>query len=77
MLTRFKQLQKRCGTPSRSFHATRHYFLSELVRYGASIEAVRLIAGHSKLDVTQCYVHASAEDLRAAVVKLPSDDRCW
>ncbi len=75
VLTRFKQLQKRCRTPSRSFHATRHYFLSELVRHGASIEAVRLIAGHSKLDVTQRYVHARAEDLRAAVAKLPQDDR--
>jgi integrase/recombinase XerD len=71
VLTRFVQLQRRCGFPSRSFHSTRHYFLSELVRYGASLEAVRLIAGHSKLEITQKYVHARAEDLHAAVAKLP------
>lgn len=38
-----------------------------MVRHGASIEAVRLLAGHSKLDVTQRYVHAEGGELRSAV----------
>jgi site-specific recombinase XerD len=41
------------------------------VRHGASVEAVRMLAGHSKLDVTQRYVHANAADLAAAIAKLP------
>jgi site-specific recombinase XerD len=40
------------------------------VRAGASIEAVRLLAGHSALDVTQRYVHATGEDLRGALLRL-------
>jgi site-specific recombinase XerD len=29
-----------------------------------------VLAGHSQLDVTQRYAHATAEDLRAAIAKL-------
>ncbi len=32
-----------------------------------SIEAVRVLAGHSKLDVTQRYVHATGDDLKATI----------
>jgi integrase len=71
VLTALKRLQAKCGLRSRSFHALRHYFCSALVRHGASVEAVRLLAGHSKLDVTQRYVHAHAADLEAAIAKLP------
>lgn len=67
VLRKFKALQRRLGLPGWSFHSLRHAFISELVRAGASIEAVRLLAGHSKLDVTQRYVHATGEDLRAAM----------
>lgn len=70
VLRKFKALQRRLGLPGWSFHSLRHAFISELVRAGASIEAVRLLAGHSKLDVTQRYVHAMGEDVRAAVAKL-------
>jgi integrase len=55
VLRRFKALQRRLGLPGWSFHSLRHHFISELVRAGASVEAVRLLAGHSKLDVTQRY----------------------
>jgi integrase len=73
VLSKLKALQARHGLTSRSFHSLRHYFCSVLIRHGASIEAVRVLAGHSKLDVTQRYVHANAADLTAAIAKLPGN----
>lgn len=70
VLRKLKALESRAGVSGWSFHSLRHHFISELVRAGASIEAVRLLAGHSKLDVTQRYVHATGDDLRAAVAAL-------
>lgn len=70
VLRKFKTLQRRIGLPGWSFHSLRHHFISELVRAGASVEAVRLLAGHSKLDVTQRYVHANGDDVREAVARL-------
>lgn len=55
-----------------SFHQLRHFFCSELVRRGASVEAVRLLAGHTDLKTTQRYVHACAADLREAVLMFRS-----
>ncbi len=46
------------------------FFISALVRNGESVEVVRLLAGHSKLDVTQRYVHAEASELRSAMSRL-------
>ena len=65
----FKELQRRHKLKARSFHSLRHYFCSTLVRRGASVEAVRLLAGHSALAVTQRYVHATGADLQAAIGK--------
>jgi integrase len=73
VLTVIKSLQTRHGLKERSFHSLRHYFCSVLIRHGASVEAVRVLAGHSKLDVTQRYVHANAADLTAAIAMLPGN----
>jgi integrase len=70
VLHRFKQYLARSNLSERSFHALRHDFASELVRRGASIEAVRTLVGHSSLKMTQRYVHANATDLREAVDRL-------
>ncbi|HTA91490.1 MAG TPA: hypothetical protein VK745_18020 [Polyangiaceae bacterium] len=48
-------------------------FLTALVRGGANLEAVRELAGHSKLLTTQRYLHASGADLRDAVSRLPGN----
>ena len=69
-LTTLTRLLDKHGLRERSFHSLRHYFCSTLVRRGASLEAVRVLAGHSKLDVTQRYVHATGADLTAAIAKL-------
>jgi site-specific recombinase XerD len=71
VLGRFKRLESKLGLREWSFHSLRHYVCSTLIRRGDSVEAVRLLAGHSKLDVTQRYVHATADDLRAAIARLP------
>jgi len=70
VLGAFKRLEQRLAMREWSFHSLRHYFCSTLIRRGASVEAVRLLAGHSKLDVTQRYVHATAADLHAAIARL-------
>jgi len=73
VLTVFKALEARIGATERSFHSLRHSSCSVLIRHGASVEAVRVLAGHSKLDITQRYVHANAADLRATIAKLPGN----
>ena len=73
VLSALKEVQKRHSLPARSFHSLRHYFLSALVRGGANLEAVRELAGHSKLLTTQRYLHASGADLRDAVSRLPGN----
>jgi integrase/recombinase XerD len=73
VLSVLKRLEKRNGMREWSFHTLRHYFCTTLIRRGASVEAVRLLAGHSRLDVTQRYVHANAADLEAAIGRLASN----
>ena len=73
VLGALKRLEQQLGVREWSFHSLRHYFCSALIRRGASVEAVRLLAGHSKLDVTQRYVHATGDDLRAAIARLPGN----
>lgn len=75
LLTALTNLEARLGIQHRSFHELRHFFLSALVRRGASVEAVRLLAGHADLKVTQLYVHAQGHELRAAVDLLSGDGR--
>jgi len=70
VVTALKRVQQRYELRARSFHSLRHSFCSALVRGGASVEAVRLLAGHSDLATTQRYVHASAGDLTLAIAKL-------
>jgi integrase/recombinase XerD len=53
-----------------SFHQLRRSFCSALVRNGVSVEAVRVLAGRTHLKTTERYVHASAADLKAAVLTL-------
>lgn len=70
LMHRFRCFLEREGIRHWTFHSLRHAFISELVRRGAGLEAVRLLAGHSKLEMTQRYAHANAADLRSAMAKL-------
>ena len=73
VLGALKRLEQKLRLREWSFHSLRHYFCTTLIRRGASVEAVRLLAGHSKLDVTQRNVHATADDLRSAIARLPGN----
>jgi integrase len=70
VLHQLKRFQQRNGLKERSFHSLRHFFISQMMRGGAGAEAVRVLAGHSKLEMTQRYAHAESADLRAAIDKL-------
>ncbi len=70
VLHQFKRFLGKDGLKERSFHSLRHYFISELMNNGAGAEAVRVLAGHSKLEMTQRYAHAATAHLRAAIDKL-------
>lgn len=70
VLYRFWKFLKQQGIRRWSFHSLRHAFISELIRRGAGLEAVRLLAGHSTLEMTQRYAHATAADLRSAMDRL-------
>jgi site-specific recombinase XerD len=67
VLARTKSLQRRYGIRECSFHSLRHFFCTTLIQRGASMEAVRKLAGHSSLSVLDRYVHASGRDLREAI----------
>ena len=67
ILTRLNRLERLLGLRVWPFHGLRHFFCTTLVRTGASIETVRVLAGHSALSVTQRYVHATGAELTDAV----------
>jgi integrase len=64
------KLQEAHELPRWSFHSLRHFFCSTLLDLGANLEAVRELAGHSKIEITQRYVHARDEQRRAAIGRL-------
>lgn len=74
VLNRLKALEQKLGMRAWSFHSLRHYFCSTLIRRGANLEAVRVLAGHSKLEITQGYVHANANDLEQAIACFGATD---
>lgn len=58
---RFKHYARKAGLPEAiNFHSTRHTACSWLAVQGASVEAIRMYAGHSSIVVTQKYMHLSA-----------------
>lgn len=67
---RLVRAAKRAGLEPVGPHKSRHAFCSSLLRGGASVEAVRVLAGHSDLRTTSRYLHAERGDLRSAVASL-------
>jgi len=70
VLMRHVALQRRLGMRRTwSVHALRHAFCSHLVRVGVGVEAVRALAGHSSIAITNRYVHATGVDLEGAMTR--------
>lgn len=59
---RFKRYARMADLPEDiNFHSTRHTACSWLAMQGASVEAIRLFAGHSSVSVTEKYMHLSPD----------------
>lgn len=64
----FKKYAVKAGVRHASLHGLRHTACSWLAMNGASVEAIRLFAGHSSITVTQKYMHLS-EDAFASQIR--------
>jgi site-specific recombinase XerD len=52
-------------------HRMRHTFATHLVRAGVGLVTIRDLLGHRLITSTQIYLHVTADDLRAAVIRHP------
>lgn len=57
-------LQVAKGLRPRSVHSLRHAFCTHLLRNGADVETVRLVAGHVDVETTARYLHSDIEQAR-------------
>lgn len=73
MLRRFTALYRAVGTREWSFRSIRHFFVTAPLNRGVSAEVVRVLAGHSKLEITQRYAHAIGTDLHGAMARLSKE----
>jgi integrase len=56
--TIWRDIATRAGCPEVDFHHLRHFAVSGLIRHGATLEEVRVFAGHSDARTTyQTYMH--------------------
>jgi integrase/recombinase XerD len=54
-----------------TLHKLRHSFACLLLSNGADLHCLQAMLGHSRLDTTGIYLHATAEDLKEAMGKHP------
>jgi integrase len=68
---KFKKCLRKAGLPEKfHFHALRHTYITNLVKAGANINYIKILAGHSDIKTTENYIHIGIEDLREAVNKI-------
>jgi site-specific recombinase XerD len=59
------------GRPGITLHSLRHTFACLLLKGGCDLYSLQRMLGHSRLDTTAGYLHATVEDLRQAVSAHP------
>ena len=59
------------STNSKTFHALRHSFISQLANAGVASEVRQKLAGHTTAAAHGIYTHHELETLRGAIEKLP------
>jgi integrase len=62
--------QRDAGLAEKGPHTLRHTFCSQLAMTGAHVMEIKTLAGHSKLETTQRYMHLTPRALRGAVDRL-------
>ena len=62
--------QRRAGLAEKGPHTLRHTFCSQLAMTGAHVMEIKTLAGHTKLETTQRYMHLTPRALRGAVDRL-------
>ena len=66
MQYRFQKILKNAKLPSVHFHALRHIFASNCIKWGFDIKALSELLGHSNVEITlNLYVHSSFDQKRA------------
>lgn len=71
--TAWRALRRACvraGMKPIGWHVLRHTFATELVRRGASVQAIKELLGHSSLQMTLRYAHVSEAMLRETIALL-------
>lgn len=63
----FLNIYKECGIDGASSHSGRRSLLTNLAARGVGVRVLAEIAGHSSISVTQRYLDANDEQMRAAV----------
>lgn len=59
-----KEIEDLCGIKHHlTMHKSRHYYITRLVRKGINPEIIRQCAGHSKLSMTEKYLHIASDDV--------------
>lgn len=59
-----KKLAVVSNLKKRSPHVLRHTFATAMLNHGASIESIRKLLGHAKIDTTEVYAHTTFEQLK-------------
>jgi len=67
-----KAVHARAGVKALGAHALRHTFCSHLAMAGAPVTAIRDLAGHTSVSVTQRYMHLAPAGLMSAIDLLAS-----
>ena len=66
----WRRLRTRAGIPDVRIHDLRHSFATEAVRKGVPLPIVSKLLGHSSIQMTMRYTHASNEEVEAAAQQI-------
>ena len=66
----FTRLCKAAGVRTLTPHCCRHTYVTQLHAHGVDMTTIKALAGHSRRDVTEGYLHISQEALATAANKL-------